>query len=172
MQTRSSGVLIERHDRHVRADGLDDVCVNLLVAGRAHHEQGTCGAILEAGDPDFTALDRPFVSGLPGAYEEIRLHFPRAVFGSHLGSVGRVAGRMIRGSSPLSEPLASDLRSFAGSIERLPRGSSPPTGAHPPGDRGRGGTSRAYGAALMFGGPRCWRKSGLPRLTPALRRIP
>lgn len=38
---------------------------------------------------------------------------------SHIGSVGRVAGSMIRGGGPLSELLASYLRSFAGSMERM-----------------------------------------------------
>ncbi|KQP31871.1 hypothetical protein ASF49_10630 [Methylobacterium sp. Leaf104] len=119
MHTRSSGVQVERNDRHIRADNVDDVCVSLLVAGRAHHEQGACGGVLESGDLGFTALDRPFVSGLPGAYEEIRLSFPRAVFVSHIGSVGSRAGRMVRGGGPLSDLLASYLTSFAGSIERM-----------------------------------------------------
>jgi len=119
MHTHSSGVQIDRHHRHVRADDLDDVCVSLLVTGQAHHEQGGCGAILETGDMGFTALDRPFVTGLPGDYEEIRLHFSRAVFVSHVGSVQSVAGQTIRGHGPLSELLAGYLRSFAGSIERM-----------------------------------------------------
>lgn len=119
MHTRSSGVQVERRDRHVRADGVDDVCVSLLLAGRAYHEQCGRGGIVETGGLGFTAMDRPFVSGLPGPYEEIRLHVPRVAFVTQVGSLGSLAGRTMPGGTPLADLLAGYLRSFAGSIERM-----------------------------------------------------
>lgn len=119
MHTRSSGVQVERLVRHVRADDNDDVCFSLLAAGRAHHEQSGFGGILKAGGIGFTTMNRPFVTGLHGAYEEIRLNLPREMFVSQVGSVKSVAGRMIQAGGPLPDLLASYLRSFAGSIERM-----------------------------------------------------
>lgn len=122
MHTSSSGVQVERQSRHVRADDFDDVCISLLLQGRAHHEQSGRGGILEAGGLGVTTMDRPFLTGLAGSYEEIRLHFQRSVFLTRVGDPDRLSGRLIQGGGPLSELLAGYLRTFAGSIERMSDG--------------------------------------------------
>lgn len=119
MHTRSSGVQVERRNRHVQADAIDDVCISLLLNGRAYHEQNGRGGIVDAGGLCIAASDRPFVSGLPGPYEEIRLHVPRVAFVSQVGGLAGLAGRTMAGGTALTDLLAGYLRSFAGSIERM-----------------------------------------------------
>lgn len=119
MHTRSGGLQVERHARHVRADGVDAVCISLILAGHAAHEQSGRGGIVAAGDLGITVLDRPFVSTLPGPYEEIRLQVPRAAFAGGVGDPAAFAGRTMPGGTPLSDLLGSYLNSFAGTIERM-----------------------------------------------------
>lgn len=119
MHTRSSGVQVERQARQVRADGVDDVCLSLLVAGRAYHEQGGRGGIVEAGGIGITGLGTPFVTGLPGPYEEIRLNVPRAAFVAQVGNPKNLIGWTMTGGTPLCDLLTGYMRAFAGSIDRM-----------------------------------------------------
>lgn len=116
--TCSSPLVVERRIESIRRDGNDDVSLSLLLGGRAHHEQGSRGGVLSSGGIGIVTNDRPFVSGAPEAYEEMRLSVSRSLFSAHVGIPEDVSGRTFQGSG-LSVLLTDYLRSFAGSVERM-----------------------------------------------------
>ncbi|MGY2050703.1 helix-turn-helix domain-containing protein [Methylobacterium sp. JK268] len=119
IHTRSSPLSIARQPQHVRRDGLDDVCLSLVIRGSGHHEQGRRGGLVGPGGIGLVSLDRPFASGVREPYEELRLHVPRAAYEARVGRVETVAGRTFAGGTALADLFADYLRALVRSIERL-----------------------------------------------------
>jgi AraC-like DNA-binding protein len=113
---RGSGFIVERNMRHIRQDQQDQISITMMRRGAAVHDQAGRTHALAAGDLLISDRTKPLHLATVGAYEEIRLQFPRPLFRGIVGDPGPLAGRLFKAGNPLVDLIYHYGRGMRGRI--------------------------------------------------------
>lgn len=98
---KATGFIVERNARHIRQDEQDQISIAMMGGGAAVHTQAGQSHVLGIGDVLIGDRTRPLRLATVGAYEEIRLQFPRSLFRTIVGNPEPLAGLLFKAGNPL-----------------------------------------------------------------------
>ena len=118
VDTVSGPLSARRPAPKIARDGIDDVCLMMLLEGHSIIDQGDLGeSTLPAGSSMFFDLARPYAVTVPTDYRELRLYVPRRDFTARVGRIERFVGLEIPAAAPLTSLFN---RYLAGVFAALP----------------------------------------------------